>query len=426
MRDQISEHAVLGAVMVNPEVGGPALLGLDAEEFSAPHDRALASLLMDMLRRDEHIDPLLVHNQITARGIFPAQLQAGYLFKITQACLYAANAPGYAAQVREVFRQRKALATAQRLVARLDDAETDLELADLDSIIETGRQSLDLIPESLERKTATPPMTLAELLKTKAEFDWLIPGLIERSERLMLTGQEGLGKSVLLRQLAVCLAAGIHPFTGQRVSKGFRVLHVDVENGMGQSRRGYSRLAEVINRMKPDTGWQDRLMVVPRPEGLDLAGVDRSWWDRTCSGAAPDVIITGPIYRLSLGNPNSEEDVRKLVNVIDGSRVRHNAALLLEAHAGHGSNQPGAVRSMRPSGASLWMRWPENGLGLRHAKQSDPGDRTRLADLGRWRLSREERAWPYAIDSSHYARGGLPWTPTDPEYDGTLESLVHP
>jgi RecA-family ATPase len=40
----------------------------------------------------------------------------------------------------------------------------------------------------------------------------VIPGLLERRDRLMLTGEEGLGKSYLLRQIAVMAAAGLDPF----------------------------------------------------------------------------------------------------------------------------------------------------------------------------------------------------------------------
>jgi hypothetical protein len=44
------------------------------------------------------------------------------------------------------------------------------------------------------------------------EPDWLIPDLLERRDRLILTGEEGLGKSYLLRQIAIMAAAGLDPF----------------------------------------------------------------------------------------------------------------------------------------------------------------------------------------------------------------------
>src|SRR5699024_3989203 len=44
-----------------------------------------------------------------------------------------------------------------------------------------------------------------------AEPDWVVPGLLARGDRFVLTGAGGTGKSTLLRQIAVCAAAGIPP-----------------------------------------------------------------------------------------------------------------------------------------------------------------------------------------------------------------------
>lgn len=43
-------------------------------------------------------------------------------------------------------------------------------------------------------------------------FDWLLEGVLERTDRLLLTGREGAGKSLLCHQLSVQLSAGRHPF----------------------------------------------------------------------------------------------------------------------------------------------------------------------------------------------------------------------
>ena len=423
MRDLIAEHAVLGAVMVDAQTAGPALLMLNPDEFTPGREQALAGLLIDMLRRGERIDPVLVTNEAIARGIRASELTGSYLHEVSTACYDPRSAAAYAGQVRELHRANVARLAALGMSDSLSRLDESGELAYLDELIQRGKSSLEHIPEPLARTTAEPPRTLEDLLKIQPSYDWLVPHLLERGERLMITGQEGLGKSMLLRQLACCLAAGVHPFTGERFGDGLRVLHVDAENGVGQTRRAYANIAATLGYYEPAQGWRNNLMIENRPEGLDLTGDDRAWWDRTCAAAAPDVIITGPIYRLALGNPNSEEDTRKLVQAVDAPRVRHHAALILEAHAGHGSSQPGQKRALRPAGASMWMRWPENGFGLRRA-DGDPGNkRAVVVDVEQWRMAREDRAWPDDMQHGSTSKHQLPWVPVDPGYDGWIPRL---
>ena len=72
--------------------------------------------------------------------------------------------------------------------------------------------------------------TLSGYLGTQfPEPDWVIDGLMARGERLILTGEEGLGKSTLQRQIAMCSAAGIEPFNGQSIEPR-TVLLIDAEN----------------------------------------------------------------------------------------------------------------------------------------------------------------------------------------------------
>lgn len=60
----------------------------------------------------------------------------------------------------------------------------------------------------------------------------LIEGLVPRQTIGIIVGDSGVGKSPLLYQAAVCVAAGI-PFLGNVVSQG-RVLYLDFENGLQQ------------------------------------------------------------------------------------------------------------------------------------------------------------------------------------------------
>jgi len=70
--------------------------------------------------------------------------------------------------------------------------------------------------------------------------------------------------------------------------------------------------------------------------------------------------------------------------------------LVMETHAPHGGN---FGRDLRPFGSSVWLRWPEFGIGLR--KEDD--DRYLVEH---WRGPRDKRTWPTALQR----RREWPWT----------------
>lgn len=239
-------------------------------------------------------------------------------------------------------------------------------------------------------------------------YDWLVPDVLERGDRFMLTGHEGLGKSVLCRQLVVQLAAGIHPFAPDIIDP-LRVLVVDCENSVRQNRRHYGALAGLSvtkGRRVPD----GMLRLIHRPEGIDLTrDADAAWLLERVHAHRPDVIYIGSFYRLHCADVNDESAARKVISALDAARVSGNGcALLMEAHAGHGHAD--GKRMLRPAGASLLMRWPEFGFGLRRAPEC-PKDEPRpsLVDLESWRGPRDERDWPASF--RHGRSGEWPWMP---------------
>lgn len=237
---------------------------------------------------------------------------------------------------------------------------------------------------------ADAPLTLDQFLALpEPEYDWLIPGLIERSDRLLLTGEEGHGKSTLLRQMALTPAAGLHPFTFAPITPITSLL-VDAENSLRQMRR-----ALIDMRTRVDDG--SRLFVVSRPGGLDLtAKSDQQWLTGQIDGCQPGLIVIGPLYKLAEGDPNDEQTAKKVASYLDGIRDTYGCALLIEAHTPHAAQ--GNARPKRPYGASLWKRWPEFGI---HIDQ--------YGKLTHWRPGRDERDWPPGLQ-----RGQTwPWEPTE-------------
>jgi hypothetical protein len=249
-----------------------------------------------------------------------------------------------------------------------------------------------LVPFEDPEAPKPDPSVRAFLDEPEPEYDWVVEGLLERGDRLILTGPEGGGKSTLLRQMAVQLGAGIHPFTLEEIPP-VRVMLLDLENSKRQVRRKIRPLwlaAEQLADVDPE---QIRVRVVA--EGIDLSqDLYQLWLDRRLEANRPDVLICGPLYKLANGDPTEEKTAKPVATFLDRMRAKYGIAVIIEAHSPHPVGT--AKRVERPYGWSGWLRWPEFGLYLDKA-----------GPIRHWRGARDERAWP-----SHLKRGGeWPWTP---------------
>jgi hypothetical protein len=225
------------------------------------------------------------------------------------------------------------------------------------------------------------------LAGTDPPYDWIVEGILERGDRLVWTGFEGLGKSVTMRQIAIAAAAGIHPFTCDPMTPR-KVLWIDCENSDRQGRRHFRKLERITvakGCRVPDGG----MRLIHRPEGLDLMSDEgAAWLLERVTAHKPDLLYIGPLYRLHDGDINEERVMRHIVRTLDQARVKADCALMVEHHSPHGE---GLNRSVRPIGSSLLRRWPELGYGIAPATDGDPCTEVRVLP---WRGNRDERHWP--------------------------------
>jgi replicative DNA helicase len=243
-------------------------------------------------------------------------------------------------------------------------------------------------------------LTLGELMaKPEDPYDWVIPNLLERMDRLILTGEEGLGKSVFLRQLALMGAAGIHPFT-RAPMKPIKAHIIDLENTRRHVKRQLRGMWMQAKIQGQDPS--DRVAIDCRPQGIDICrDADLSWVNQCLDATQPDLLIIGPLYKLAPRALQTDDHVAPVMAAIDSIRAR-GIAIAMEAHAGHGAKND--ERNMRPRGSAALMGWPEFGYGLRWNEIGN-------VDLVAWRGDRDERNWPPQI-----RRGGQwPWTAVNPQ-----------
>lgn len=387
-QDLEAERAVLGSMLLAPGAIVDVVEIVTGADFYRPAHATVFDIVCSMAVRGEPCDPITVAAELDRRGDLARVGGASYLHTLVQSVPTAANASWYAERLRGLSLVRGVIEAGTRAVQSGYTADGDPQeiaeraVADMQAARDRGLAARD-----------EPLLHLDEFLaQADDEPEWVIPGVLARWDRLIVTAGEGGGKSLFLRQMAMRALSGLHPFKRAKI-RPVRVMVIDVENSKDQARPWIRSMAAaaVEEGAQPSS---ENLVLEFRPGGLDLTSpADRSWLARRVEQARPDLITIGPLYKLALGNPNEEETARGLMSALEMLRTASNgAAMLIEAHSPHAA--PGVKRrDLRPIGSSLWLRWPEFGFGLSPASEVG-SEELRLMDWVPWRGSRSERAWP--------------------------------
>lgn len=236
------------------------------------------------------------------------------------------------------------------------------------------------------------------------EPKWVIDGVLEAQERVIVVAAEGVGKTMLMRQVAILAGAGIHPFTFQPMQQR-RTLFVDLENPEHIIHKMSSQIFADVDKM----GWVKDVEahIWMEPSGLNLLNkADRQKLEEQIEKTRPELICMGPLYKsfVDPGGRTSESIVIEVAKYLDYIRTVYNCALWLEHHAPLGTTM--ATRDLRPFGSAVWSRWPEFGISLSPVPTGEPY----VYDIRHFRGARDERAWPSLIKRSPRPGGRFPFT----------------
>lgn len=395
--DIAAEMSVVGAMMLSTNAAEKAMQALSAGDFYRPAHGLVFTAVSEAHRADEPTDIVSIKDRLDRAGQLTAAGGPPYLFRLIEAVPTVGNVSHYAGIVRERAVRRRLIEAGRRIV-QMASAQGE----ESHGIAERAAREIESVRDFDTSDDVLTP-TIGEFLSVPdEEYDWIVPGLLERGDRMILTGVEGAGKSTLFRQLGVTIAAGIHPFTGEFIQPR-RVLIIDSENGPAHIRRKIRPMvvqAERLGRPIAETN----LWLEIRPEGFDLAlDRDLSWLMRRIALIKPDVTLLGPLYRMVPRALTTDDDVAPILAAFNMIRAR-GSCVLVEAHSGHAIG-PGGRRDPRPRGSSALLGWPEFGYGLRFNDKADQ-QQVRIVDLVPWRGDRDERQWPMALE----AGGRWPWS----------------
>lgn len=379
----------------------------EAEDFIDPRYQHLYTAILTEYAEAGTVNPITVHQRATTAGLRGVDLVD--LYRWQEAISSAAVAPTLADQVRDgALRYRLGL-----MVGQMHQRISDTSAPVADSVSEM-LAALTQIRDGATGGTTLAAKTLREILETEDEpEDWVIPGLFERGDRLILTGYEGLGKTTWLRQIGICAAAGLNPVTLDQLDRQIRVLFVDVENSERQWRRETRGIAVVAER--GGLGSPRDYVHVHTGARMDLRkDRDLGLVHRLVDQYQPEILVIGPLYRLTPNGINNDEEAAPLIAALDTLRDR-GLVLAMEAHAPKGSM---GERNLAPRGSAALMGWPEFGFGLAPQDKDETG-RIQTAEAVRWRGDRDRgRQWPKML----WAGGPFPWT-ADEVSNSTRQAL---
>lgn len=384
-----AEEAVLGACMSGTDSYRFAAEYVGPSDFTHPDLGELFAIFRDLTKEGIGINMVSTFEEAKRRGL--KRVGAPEIASLLNTPENSGSVQHWASIVREDSLRRSLADILGQASQEVSEGRVQAGNILTDTVNKMNELRAGAGKQILESKL------LGEVLEMSDEYSWVIPGLLEERDRLVVTAGEGAGKTTFIRQMAIASASGVNPITFEQIDP-MKVLVVDAENSEKQWKRqsaGLARRGQWSGSADPAVNV--RLSCSPR---LDIT-TDK-WLGavhRLIDQHEPSLVCIGPLYRLIKGEVNGEEDMSKVLAALDTIRDR-GIAMIVEAHAGHSKNASG-TRELRPRGSSALMGWPEFGFGLMKSPEDE-----RQVIVQRWRGDREERDWPVSFDKG----GAWPWT----------------
>lgn len=403
-----AEEAVLGAILVSPFAADTAFKALHPDDFFVPaHKTIFAAALR--ARIEGPVDAVTL---AAALGGHLDEIGGSARLVALQGGLTATSAIGRYADIVA------GCATARRVIL------TAGEIADY--AYETGVDPLGVAREAFSTLSpagrSAPPadLTTVEEFLGRADVErpqFVIPGLVREGHRVIVVAPEGQGKMVLLAQIALCAAHGIHPFLPDEVIPKIPVLIVPLENPLDAIEEHLLlSMQPLIRRGRHEAA---NMALWHREAGLDLRSRrGRADLEAVIAETRPKLVVYGPLYRsgVTKGKEQYETGASEVQTVINELTERYRCAWLFEAHAPSGES--GKAREMRPFGSVQWRYWPDAGFGLVPDGEKDHRGTYHRFRVVPFRGARTSAiTWPSQLDRGRLP-SDLPWVARYPT--GTL------
>ncbi|MBI4700366.1 MAG: AAA family ATPase [Deltaproteobacteria bacterium] len=238
VQDLDAEAAVLSACILDRAALDTVADKLVPAHFFSDPNGFIWQAIRELRAADTAVDVLTVRNRLKDSKRLDAVGGPGYLAQIVDATPAVANVQDHAQRVIDLATQRRAAAWAHRFAAEAYDAQPNVG-----AWIEQARAGLEQIARG---RPAAPAFELIEaesLFAPLPPTEWLCRHLaIVAGAPCGWFAYAWGGKSIILQDAALSIASG-EPIFGQFAAAQGRVVHIDHEQGLRETRDRYQRLA---------------------------------------------------------------------------------------------------------------------------------------------------------------------------------------
>jgi replicative DNA helicase len=392
-----AEEAVIGIALIEPRVLPRLVAELNSGDFYRPVAAAAFAAITELHQHGHHVDVTTVADALRQSGKLEEIGGIPGLLDLTTGFPGVHAVGTYIAIVRREATARSVLnhigQARHELAENVDPVEVVASLSERLSNLDRGGK----LPERYWK--SSKDYLAADHSDTTTP---LAEGVCYPLSRIMVIASEKLGKSVLVRSIAYCLAAGIHPFDPRIRIEPVPTLLFDAENDDDELSMSMTQIRKCVEaRAGEDAPWPSTYSV---PYGVDLeTRRDRGDLLAVLEDCRPRLIVGGPVYKMTDQTKEMSEDRRAAIvqGVFNDIRKRWGSAVILEHHAPTGGPKG---RDMKAKGGQVWPAWVNMTIAL-HSERDGMSAEVRYPHPPRGKFR-----WPRRFDRGTSPRE-WPWIP---------------
>ena len=242
-----------------------------------------------------------------------------------------------------------------------------------------GAGILNFVPPALDRVPGRADLA-SWAGKRAPDREFIIPGWLVRGSAGLLSGMEGVGKSLIGQQMATCAAIGRN-FLGLDIAQ-VKAMYISCEDDKDEMWRRQEAINKALGITMDDLVGKLELVSLKGETGNELgtfngagqltASARYRQIDRLCREFEPGLVFLDNAAHFFAGNENARHDVAAFLGLVEKLSILINGAVVLLAHPNKQHAQ-GNTQGNEYSGSTGWSAHVRNRLFLDYRQPDDSG-----------------------------------------------------